>query len=155
VKCSPALKWALAPLLVLTLSWKLALRPDEHSSLVNDAIVKFLAQHQFSVVVTNDIINENPVIRASSGGCRLLVAKILPLRDSIDQIQYLTKMSDRTFIVFRGIIYTKQPVLLTAASYLWFRLIGSLGLVSRIPPVLAVVTSCNAEQLPWNALSFI
>jgi hypothetical protein len=25
-------------------------------------------------------------------------------------------------------------------------------LVSRVPPVLAVVTSCDAEQLPWSAL---
>jgi hypothetical protein len=27
-----------------------------------------------------------------------------------------------------------------------------LRLVSRVPPVLAVTTSCEAEQLPWHTL---
>jgi hypothetical protein len=152
VKYSRALRWSLVPLLVLTLGWKLAFRPADNPNQVNDAIVEFLDQHRFSVVVTADIINEMHVIGASSDDCRLLVAKILPLRDSIDQVQYLTKTTDRTFVVFRGMTYNKQPVLLTIVNYLWFRLLLSLGLVSQIPPVLAVVSSCDAEQLPWSVL---
>ena len=157
MKCSPALKWALVLLLPLSIGWKLTLRPDDPFE-PKDAIVEFLTQQQYSVVVTSEIINDMYVIGARSDECRLLVAKGLPLRNSIDQVQYIATPNDRTFIVFRGITYEKQPVLLTVASYLWFRFLGALGSGSHIPLVLAVVSSCSAEhaeQLPWNALRFI
>jgi hypothetical protein len=155
VKFSPALKWSLVLLLPLTLCWKLAvaLKPNEPTKA--DPIVEFLAQHQFSVVVGEEILYGSPVITASSGECRLLVAKISPLGDSIDEVQSLATKTDRTFIVFRGSIYNTQPLLLTFLNYVWFRSLSRLGLVSHIPPVLAVVSSCDAEQLPWGELRFI
>jgi hypothetical protein len=152
VKFSPALRWSLVLLLPLTLGWKLTLRADSPSE-VSNAVVEFLARHQFSVVVTSDIINQMPVVRANSVNCRLLVAKISPLRDSKDQVQYLVSTQDRTFIVFRGAIYNQQPVILTIVNYLGFRLLGALGLATQIPPVLSVVSSCDAAaQLPWDEL---
>jgi hypothetical protein len=154
VKCSPALKWFLALLLPLTLGWKLALRPSDPTEL-KDAIAEFLTQNHFNVVVTGEAINDMYVIEASSAGCRVLVAKILALRDSIDQVQHLARPNDRTFIVFGGMTYDKQPVFLTIVNYLWFRFLVSLGLASHIPPVFAVVSSCDVEQLPWSALRFI
>jgi hypothetical protein len=156
VKFSPALKWSLVLLLPLTLCWKLAvaLRSDD-SAHKTDPVVEFLTQHQFSVIVGDEILYGSPVITASSGECRLLVAKISPLGDSIDQVQSLATKTDRTFIVFRGMIYSTQPLLLTFVDYVWFRSLRRLGLVSHIPTVLAVVSSCDAEQLPWSALRFI
>lgn len=156
MKFSPALKWSLVLLLPLTLCWKLAaaLRPDDLAE-KNDAIVEFLSQHQFSVVIEDEILDGSPVIAASSGECRLLVGKISPLGDSIDQVQRLATKADRMFIVFRGMIYSKQPVLLTLVNYVWFKSLRRLGLVSHIPLVLAVISSCDAEQLPWSVLGFI
>jgi hypothetical protein len=122
---------------------------------MQDAIVDFLDQNRFHAVVISDMLNDMNVITADSGDCRLLIAKILPLRDSIDQVQYLTKDVGTSFVVFRGRLYKKQPVLLTAINYLWYRILGSLGIASHMPPVLAVVASCDVEQLPWSALSHL
>jgi len=142
-------------LLPLTLCWKLAvaLKPNEPKKA--DPIVEFLAQHQFNVAVGEEIIYGSPVITASSGDCRLLAAKISPLGDSIDEVQSFATKADRTFIVFRGAIYNTQPLLLTFVDYVWFRSLSRLGLVSHIPIVLAVVSSCDAEHLPWSELRFI
>jgi hypothetical protein len=153
VKCSPALKWSLALLLPLTLGWKLASKPDDPSE-VKNFIVEFLAQQQFNVIVTKEAILDIHVIEASSGSCRLLVGNISPYGVDAELVQHFSTATDRTFIVFRGTIYDKQPVLLTTVNYLWFRLLSALGLVSHIPPVLAVVSSCDAEQLPWSLLRF-
>jgi hypothetical protein len=144
-------------LLPLTIGWKLTLRPDDPYE-PKDAIVEFLTQQHFSVVVTSEVINDMFVIGARSDQCRLLVAKGLPLRNSTDQVQYIATPNDHTFIVFRGIIYDKQPILLTVGSYLWFRVLGAFGLGAHIPLVLAVVSSCDAEraeQLPWSVLRSI
>ena len=142
-------------MLPLTLCWKLAvaLKPNEPTKA--DPIVEFLAQHQFSVVVGNDILYGSPIITASSSECRLLVAKISPLGDSIDEVHSLATKTDRTFVVFRGAIYNTQPLLLTFLDYVWFRSLSRLGLVSYVPIVLAVVSSCDAEHLPWSELRFI
>jgi hypothetical protein len=92
------------------------------------------------------------IIDARSRSCQLRVARVSPLGHQADLVRRASATSDRTFYVFRGTVYPEQPVRLTVASYLWFRFLRELGLVSRVPPVLAVVTSCDAEQLPWNAL---
>jgi hypothetical protein len=156
VKFSPVVKYSLILLLPLTLAWKLAveLKPKDLMEKTN-IIVAFLTQHQFSDVIENETPNGSAVITARSGSCRLLVARISPLGDSTDQIQSLATDADRTFSVFRGIVYSKQPAFLTAMDYLWFTSLRRLGLVSRVPIVLAVVTSCNAQRLPWDMLSSI
>jgi hypothetical protein len=101
------------------------------------------------------MLDGSPVIAANSGECHLFVAKISPLGDSIDQVQSLTTKTDHTIFVFRGVTYSKQPVLLTFVSYVWFKSLKRLGLVSHIPLVLAVVSSCGSEKLPWDALRFV
>jgi hypothetical protein len=156
VKSSPALKWLLVLLLPLTLTWKLAvaLRPADPTDGKN-AIVEFLAQYQFRAVIENGKGNELFVIAAQSGDCRLFVAEISPIGYSIDQVQLLVTKFDRTFIVFRGTIYSKQPVFLTVVNYLWFSSLRKLGLVSHIPLVLVVISPCDVEQLPWDVLRLI
>lgn len=156
MKYSPALKWLIVLLLPLTLAWKLAVgfrsnNPAEE----RNVIIEFLVQNHFNVSIENEKIDESPVIAASSNECRLFIAKISSRGDSVDQVQGLATKFDRTFIVFRGTVYSKQPVSLTMINYLWFTSLRRLDLVSHVPVVLAVVSSCDAQELPWDALRFI
>ena len=148
---SPALKWSVIVLLPLTIGWKLAGKPENPAEIQN-SIVEFLTNQQFDVSVTDETMEYMGIINARSRLCQLRVARVSPLGHQVDLVRQVSTTSDRTFYVFRGTVYPEQPVRLTVASYLWFRFLRELGLVSRVPPVLAVVTSCDAEQLPWSAL---
>jgi hypothetical protein len=148
---SSALKWSVIVLLPLTIGWKLAVRPENPVEIQN-AIVEFLTKQQFDVSVTDEGMEYMGVIEARSRSCQLRVARVSPLGHEAVLVRHASATSDRTFYVFRGTVYPEQPVRLTVASYLWFRFLRELGLVARVPSVLAVVTSCDAEQLPWSAL---
>jgi hypothetical protein len=151
VKHSPALKCSVAILLPLTIGWKLAVVPENPIEIQN-AIVQFLTKQQFDVRITDESMEYMSVINARSRLCELRVARVSPLGYEAALIRQANDMNGRTFYVFRGTIYPEQPVRLTIASYLWFRFLRELRLVSRVPPVLAVTTSCEAEQLPWHTL---
>jgi hypothetical protein len=152
VKYSPALRWSLLILLPLTIAWKLAVKPADPIE-VQDAIVAFLANQQLDITVTSETTYDMmPIIEANSDSCRLRVAKVSPVRDQMNFVRRLGGSTDNIFFVFRRAVYAQQPFRLTAVSYFWFRFLLELGLVSRIPPVIAVVSSCNAEQLPWSVL---
>jgi len=151
VKCSLALRWSILILLPLTIAWKLAVKRENPIEIQN-AIVEFLANQQFDVTVTKETMYYMPIIEASSASCRLRVMRVSPLGDEANVVHSFGHSADHIFFVFRRSVYTQQPVLLTRASYLWFRFLLELGLVSRIPPVIAVASSCNAEQLPWSVL---
>jgi len=139
-------------LLPVTLCWKLTLKLD-NPDLMNGSIIDFLMNNNFSAVVTNEIVDNSHVIRANSKSCNLAVAKVSPIRNAKDEVQYITLGSDRVFTVFRGAIYGEQPRLWTASNYLVFRVLGALRLVSHIPPILAVISTCDqAERLPWHEL---
>jgi hypothetical protein len=153
VNCSPALKWFIVLLLPLTLALKVTVGPDEANDLELE-VVKFLRNQRFDVTSTSEKMNYMPIIHATSGSCRVLVAKIFSDGSSRDLIGHLATVNDRVFIVFRGRVYAQQPILLTVVYYLWSRFLRELKLVRHITPVLAVVatTSCDAEHLPWDAL---
>ena len=119
---------------------------------MQNAIVEFLANQQFDVTVTKETLYYMPIIEASSASCSLRVMRVSPLGNEVDVVHSFRGSTDHIFFVFRRSVYTQQPVRLTVASNLWFRLLRKLGLISRIPPVIAVVSSCNAEQLPWSVL---
>jgi hypothetical protein len=154
VNLLPAYRWLLIPLLVLTLGWKLANRPDDGPDKSLDVVVEFLIRQHFDAAVSI-YASLVPVLHANSVACSLVIAQISSLRDSTDLIDNLSKPSDHSFIVYRGAVYKAQPIILTAATYLWFRFLVSIGIATHTPPVLAVITSCDAEQLPWGALSSI
>jgi hypothetical protein len=61
---------------------------------------------------------------------------------------------EQVFIVFGGKVYAEQPTWLTAADFLWYKVLGELGLNVRRTPVIAVIAtkSCAAERLPWQEL---
>jgi hypothetical protein len=153
MKNSVTLKFSLAVLLPLTIAWKLGIKPDNPIA-IQDAIIKFLDSHNFSVSITDQIFEYMPVIEAVSNSCHLRVARVSPVGYDVDLVPHLGGTTDRTFYVFRGEVYGKQPVRLTVANYLWFRLLRELGIVSSIPPVIAIVSSCDSQNLPWDTLHF-
>jgi hypothetical protein len=138
-------------LLPLTIGWKMAVKPENPLEIQN-AIVEFLTKQKFDVTVTGEGLEYMAIIDARSHSCQLRVTRISPLGHQADLVRQASAASDHTFYLFRGTVYAEQPVRLTVASYFWFRFLRELGLVSRVPPVLAVATSCDAEQLPWSAL---
>ena len=153
VNYSPAFKWLLALLLPLTLVWKLTAAPDASLEL-KDKLVDFLGNHRFDVVVLEEWMDTMPVIRATTGTCRMLVMKISADGWQRDLIRDHAEATDHVFFIFRGKVYPDQPTWLTAAAGLWSRLLRELGVRRHITPVIAVIAPqlCNAEGLPWEEL---
>jgi hypothetical protein len=151
--CTPALKWFIALLLPLTLGWKLTVRPDDPREL-NDSLVEFLARHQFDVIVTEEKMENSPVIDATAGSCRILAGKISPDGDTWQLVHRFAAPKDHVFAVFDGRAYPAQPTSLTAVSGLWSRFLREMGLARHQTLVIAVVASatCDAEELPWDEL---
>ena len=117
-------------------------------------VVEFLNRQLFNVVVSGNLEEGRPIIRATSSGCRMLIAKSPATGWDRDMLRGYATAADRIFVVFRGRVYADQPTWLTVSDALWSRFWRELGLKVRAAPVLAVIatTSCNAEQLPWNEL---
>ena len=151
---SPALKWFIALLLPLTLAWKLTVGLDDSSELKN-GIVELLVQHQFDVVVTEEIVEGMPTIRATKKACRMLISKTSPYGWRRHMISELATATDRIFIVFRGKVYTEQPTWLTWSLTCGPGFFARLGFVHNTTPVIAVVATapCDAERVPWDELN--
>ena len=151
-------KWFVLLLLPLTLGWKLAVGPGSSNELKEkDAqveVAEFLVRQHFSVAVSDKIEEGQPVIRATSGVCRILVAKSPAMGWDRDLMRRNTTAADRVFVVFRGKVYAEQPTWLTVLDSLRARFWRELGLKSQPALVFAVIatTSCEAERLPWNEL---
>lgn len=150
---SGAFRWFIAVVLLLTLSWKIAIQPDDESYLKDD-LIKFFERNHFNAIVTDEIVIDTPIIQATTASCRLQVARLSPDGSNRDLIRHRAAGTDRSFIVFRGTVYTQQPILLTVLNYLWSRFLRELGLTRHVTPVIAVAAnaSCNAESLPWREL---
>ena len=150
---SGAFRWSIAGVLLLTIGWKIAIQPDDPNYLKQD-LIKFFERNHFNVVVTDEMVNDTPIIRATKASCHLQVARLTPDGSNRDLIRHLAAGTDRSFVVFRGTVYTQQPILLTVLDYLWSRFLRELRLISHITPVIAVAanSSCNAERLPWDEL---
>jgi hypothetical protein len=153
VTSSAALKRCLAALLPLTLAWKMAVAPDDPNEVV-DEIVEFLSRQQFDVVITRETSNFMPIIQATYGLCLMQVAQIEADGTSEDFIRDRATATDNVFIVFRGRVYSQQPVLMTMINYLWSKFLHQLKLMRHITPAIGVVAtaSCAAERLPWEIL---
>jgi hypothetical protein len=147
-----AFRFSIAVALLLTIGWKITIQPDNPDYLKED-LIKFFERNRFDVAVSDETVNYMPIIRATRDSCHLQVARLTPDGSNRDLIRHLTAI-DRSFIVFRGKVYTQQPILWTVLAYLWSRFLRELGLIGQITPVLAVAanSSCVAEQLPWGEL---
>jgi hypothetical protein len=157
VNCSSALKWFLILALPLTLGSKLIARPDKSVPSAMDVqqrVADFLVHQRYTVALTNQTGEGQPMLRASAGACRILVASPDPMAWNRDAISRNATVADRSFVVFRGRVYKEQPTWLTVADFLWSRFQRELGLRAHAAPLLAVIatTSCNAERLPWGEL---
>ena len=143
-------------MLLLTIGWKIAIQPDDPNYLKED-LIKFFERNHFNVVVTDEMVNYTPIIRATTASCHLQVARLTPDGSNRDLIRHLAAGTDRSFVVFRGTVYTQQPIFWTVLNYLWSRFLRELGLVRHITPVIAVAvnSSCNAERLPWGELQAV
>ena len=156
----PAFKWfVLLLLLPITLGVKLVVRPSAELGEFNDKqiqlrIAEFLFRQHFTVVSSEKIEEGRPIIQASAGACRMVVAKSPAIGSDRDVIRRLATATDRVFAVYRGKVYVDQPTWLTVSDYLWARLQRELGLNAQAAPVLAVIAglNCGAEQLSWNEL---
>jgi len=140
-------------MLLVALGWKIAIQPDDPNYLKED-LIKFLERNHFSVVVTDEVVNDTPIIRATTASCHLQIGRLTPDGSNRDLIRHIAAGTDRSFVVFRGAVYAQQPILLTVLNYLWSRFLRELGLIRHIAPVItvAVNSSCNAERLPWGEL---
>ena len=140
-------------MLLLALGWKIAVQPDDESYLKDD-LIKFLERNHFIAIVTNEIVIDTPIIQATTASCHLQVGRLAPDGSNQDLIRHLAAGADRSFIVFRGAVYTQQPIFWTVLNYLWSRFLRELGLTRHIIPVIAVAadSSCDAENLPWREL---
>jgi hypothetical protein len=149
VNSSGVFRWFIAGVLLLTIGWKAAIQPDDPNYLKED-LIKFLERNHFSVVVTDEMVNYTPIIRATTASCRLQIARLTPDGSNRDLIRHLAAGTDHSFVVFHGAVYAQQPVLWTVVNYLWSRFLRELGLIRHITPVItvAVNSSCNAERLP-------
>jgi hypothetical protein len=149
VNFSRALRWSVAILVPLTLAWKIAIPPYEPDDL-NGELVEFFERNGFNVAVTDKL-----VLHATTDSCRLLIATLKPDGSNRDLIRSLTGYPDRQFVVFRGDVYTHQPVFWTVTYYLYSRFFRELGLIRDIAPVIAVGanSSCNTDRLPWRELA--
>ena len=123
-------------------------------TILKEDLIKFLERNHFSVVVTDEVVNDTPIIRATTAACHLQIGRLTPDGSNRDLIRHIAAGTDRSFVVFRGAVYAQQPILLTVLNYLWSRFLRELGLIRHIAPVItvAVNSSCNAERLPWGEL---
>jgi hypothetical protein len=153
VSYSLAFKSFIALLLPLTLVWKLGVAADDSVEL-KERLVEFLVDHQFNVAALEKWIDPMPGIHATTGRCRMLVMNVSPDGWQRDVIRGHAEATDRVFFIFRGKVYSDQPVWLAVAAGFWSRLLRRLGLRQHGMPVIAVIAPefCNAEQLPWDQL---
>jgi hypothetical protein len=161
VSFSPALKWSLALLLLLTLGWKWAVishgsadsgEPEEQVAVRN--VAAFLTRNHFSVSGAREVVFGMQLVEASAGLCRMRLALSSPRGWHRDLIQKLSDSADRTFVVFGGRIYPEQPMWRTVPDFLWSKFVTALGFGVHASPVITVMAgpSCEAERLPWNEL---
>jgi hypothetical protein len=149
VNFSRVLRWSVAILIPLTLAWKTAI-PPYHPENLKGELIKFFERNGFNVAV-----NDKDGLHATSASCSIFIATLEPDGSNRDAVRSLTGNPDRQFVVFRGNVYTRQPVFLTVAYYFYSRFLRELGLIRDIALVVAVGanSSCNTDSLPWRELA--
>jgi hypothetical protein len=141
-------------LVPLTLAWKIAIPPYNPDDL-KEELIEFFQRNGFTVVVTDEVVNYVPIIHVTTDSCRLIVARLTPDGSNRDLIRSLSGDMDRQFVVFRGNVYTQQPILWTVVHYLSSRVLRELGFIRDVTPVIAVGanSSCDSDRLPWGELA--
>jgi hypothetical protein len=138
--------------LLVAIGWKIAI-PVENPDYLREDLVRFFERNQFDVVATDERATDT-LIRATRASCQLQVARLTPDGANRNLVQHLATGMDRSFVVFRGEVYARQPIMWTVLHYLWSRFLRELGWIRQISPIINVAenSSCNAERLPWPEL---
>jgi hypothetical protein len=128
--------------------WKIAVPSKEDPT---GGIVQFLERNHFDAAVTTTDV---PLIRAQKDLCRLQIINLDSDGSNQELARELANHADRSFVVFRGRVYDRQPIFLTRINAIWSERLRELGLVKHVDPLLAVSVngSCNAKELPWHEL---
>jgi hypothetical protein len=153
VNSSIIFRWILVIALVLSVAWKSAIRSD----IENDArehLVVFLKRNHFDVSPIEQIVDDVSMIRAQTASCDLKIVQLAPNGSNRDLFRSLATGADHAFVVFRGQVYTRQPILWTVLDDFWVRHLRELGVTTHSTPVFAVATNsaCDAERIPWSEL---
>jgi hypothetical protein len=152
VNSSGAFRWLLpvASLLVLSVAWKIAIPTNDYNP--TKTLIDFFERKNFAV--TEQVVDGYSVVRAKAASCQLQATNVASEASARDEVQHLFAGMDRYFVVLRGHVYTHQPVLWTVISETSSVSLHKLGLISHVPPVIAVGASksCDAEHLPWDEL---
>jgi hypothetical protein len=159
VKYSRAFKVLLACALVLSLGWKLFLRPaasdDASVRSAQSRLAEFLSRQHYSVTLAERAADGQPSIIASTGACRILAVRSPAMGTDRDLVRRLASPSDGIFILYKGKIYDEQPTFRTVADFLWARMLREVGIGVQQQPVFAIISpqSCNSRRLPWDELA--
>ena len=94
-------------------------------------VAEFLVRQHFTVAIADKLEEGAPVIRATAGVCRILVAKSASAGSDRDRIRSYATAADDVFVVFGGRIYAEQPTWLTTFDSLWSKFRRELGLKAR------------------------
>jgi hypothetical protein len=131
VNFTSAFRLFIAAALLLTIGWKIVIRPDDQNYLKDD-LIKFFERNHFNVVVTDEVGHPDTIIQATTASCHLQIARLSPDGSNRDLIRHLAAgITDRSFVVFRGTVYAQQPVFRTVLNYFWSRFLRKLGLIER------------------------
>jgi hypothetical protein len=154
VNSSNAFRLALVIVLLLSVAWKIAVPLDRHDDL-SHSLIEFFEHNHFNVTITDQAVNDMPIIRMNKASCRLQIAKLAPGGADRELVRSFATSADHFFVVFRGRTYAQQPVLWTVLDYFWSRLLRELGLIRHITPIIAVTanSACDTERVPWEKLT--
>jgi hypothetical protein len=158
VSFSPALRWSVLLLLLLslTLGWKVAVQQSSSGDFTEPyrKISDFLVREHFTVRVSEKLEVGAPTIHATAGPCRILVATAVPEGSDRDRLRSYATDADTVFVVFGGRVYAEQPTWLTSFDSLWAKFRREIGFKAQPTPVFFVIATknCDAERLPWGEL---
>jgi len=164
VSFSPALRWFVAFLLVLTVGLKWAtsnvgptITAQAEGQFGERGVSQFLVRNQFRITESREVVFGMQLLVAEAPFCQLKVVLSSSRGWHRDLIQNLTKGSANSFVVFGGKIYREQPIWLTVSDFLWARALNGLGFKANFMPVITVIEkqNCGAENLPWTEVSFL
>ena len=127
--------------------------PAQAEAAAEIRIIAFLARNGFEALGEERKFGR--LVQATSGNCRLRLVELDPNGSTRDKVRLVTRQHDRTAFIFDGIIYADQPMVRTALSQSWTRLLNRIGVATPQKMVLGVAASdgCSLEKLPWNEMA--
>jgi hypothetical protein len=127
--------------------------PAQAEAAAEIRMVAFLSRNGFKALAEERKFGR--LVQATSGNCRLRLVEVDPNGSTRDKVRLITRRDDRAAFIFNGVIYADQPMVRTALSYSWTRLLNRIGVATPQKLVLGVAASdgCSLEQLPWNEMA--